>query len=40
MDNSSDPHLVTHGKLEGLIRSIQDAKKEHGPKLIIEDKKL
>lgn len=34
MDNPSDPHLVIPNNLEGLITAIQNAKKEHGPKLM------
>ena len=34
MDIPKDPHLVTPSNLEELIRAIQDAKKEHGPKLM------
>lgn len=30
----NDPHLVTPSNLEELIRAIQNAKKEHGPKLM------
>ncbi|MBA3239150.1 MAG: hypothetical protein H0T62_12490 [Parachlamydiaceae bacterium] len=34
MDNPSDPHLVTPSNLKELITAIQDAKNEHGPKLM------
>jgi hypothetical protein len=34
MNNPSDPHIVTPSNLEELIRAIQNAKKEHGPKLM------
>jgi hypothetical protein len=34
MNNPSDPHLVTPSNLEELVTAIQNAKKEHGPKLM------
>ncbi len=34
MQNPNDIHLVTPTNLEDLIKTIQDAKREHGPKLM------
>lgn len=34
MQNPNDIHLVTPSNLEDLIKAIQDAKREHGPKLM------
>lgn len=34
MQNQNDVHLVTPATLEDLIKAIQEAKKEHGPKLM------
>lgn len=39
MDNSDDIHLVTPSNLDDLIEAIQDAKKEHGPKLMYRGQK-
>ena len=34
MQNPDDIHLVAPTNLEDLIKAIQDAKREHGPKLM------
>lgn len=39
MNNPIDPHIVTPTNLEELITAIQNAKKEHGPKLMYRGQK-